>query len=271
MHKLVHIFLLTLLLTVGLGAAYFGYDLYVQNRALSGTVFELQDTLDTTKESAAELEHFNASLSDALTAEQQKAAFLEEQASTFAAAVQKMTGKVTTLEKRSKLDPELLIKYSKVYFLNEHYIPEKLTIVSSVHTHDGREEYIHTNTLPYLEHLLTEAKNSGMGLKVISAFRSFETQKDLKSKYSVTYGIGANTFSADQGYSEHQLGTTVDFTTLELGKSFTKFDDTSAYLWLKENAHRFGFVLSYPEGNTHYVYEPWHWRFAGIKLATKLH
>jgi LAS superfamily LD-carboxypeptidase LdcB len=49
------------------------------------------------------------------------------------------------------------------------------------------------------------------------------------------------------------------------------FDNTPAYGWLGANAHRFGFELSYPEGNDHYVYEPWHWRFVGVKLATHLY
>jgi LAS superfamily LD-carboxypeptidase LdcB len=37
------------------------------------------------------------------------------------------------------------------------------------------------------------------------------------------------------------------------------------------NAYRFGFVLSYPKGNAYYIYEPWHFRFVGVKLATYLH
>jgi D-alanyl-D-alanine carboxypeptidase len=37
------------------------------------------------------------------------------------------------------------------------------------------------------------------------------------------------------------------------------------------NAYKYGFTLSYPKGNTSYVFEPWHWRFVGVKLATDLH
>jgi D-alanyl-D-alanine carboxypeptidase len=87
----------------------------------------------------------------------------------------------------------------------------------------------------------------------------------------MTYGTGANKFSADQGYSEHQLGTAVDFTTEELGADFSDFEDTDAYQWLLANAHRYGFILSYPKGNKYYIFEPWHWRFVGIRLAEELH
>ncbi|MFH1704471.1 MAG: M15 family metallopeptidase, partial [Patescibacteria group bacterium] len=78
-------------------------------------------------------------------------------------------------------------------------------------------------------------------------------------------------FSADQGYSEHQLGTAVDLITTGLGGKTDGFENTTAYQWLLSNAYRFGFVLSYPNGNSYYSYEPWHWRFIGVKLATYLH
>ena len=76
---------------------------------------------------------------------------------------------------------------------------------------------------------------------------------------------------AGQGYSEHQLGTTLDFITPGQNGNLTGFDKTDAYLWLQNNAYKYGFILSYPKGNTYYMYEPWHWRFVGIKLATYLH
>ncbi|OHB11524.1 MAG: hypothetical protein A3H60_01405 [Candidatus Zambryskibacteria bacterium RIFCSPLOWO2_02_FULL_44_12b] len=107
---------------------------------------------------------------------------------------------------------------------------------------------------------------------IASAFRSFETQASLKSEYRVVYGAGtANQFSADQGYSEHQLGTAMDFTTPSVGGAFSKFPADPAYDWLQDNAHKYGFVLSYPENNSYYKFEPWHWRFVGVALATFLH
>ncbi len=50
-----------------------------------------------------------------------------------------------------------------------------------------------------------------------------------------------------------------------------KFASSSAYAWLATNAYRYGFELSYPKNNPYYVYEPWHWRFVGVALATWLH
>jgi D-alanyl-D-alanine carboxypeptidase len=130
--------------------------------------------------------------------------------------------------------------------------------------------YVHAKVQPFLENLLRDARDAGVDIKIISAYRSFDTQATVKSNYSVIYGSGANQFSADQGYSEHQLGTAIDFTTTATGANFSAFEKTPAYQWLLENAHRFGFILSYPKGNDYYLFEPWHWRFVGTSLARML-
>lgn len=262
--------MLAMLLVAG-GAGYFSYGLYRDTQALKKSISELEGYLESSERNIAELTQNTESLSDALSAEQTRSNFLQEQATSFAAAVQNLTGRVTTLDKLTKTEPELLIKYSKVYFLNEHYTPESLVRVSESLVHDKEEEYFNARAYRYLERLTTDAKAVGIELRIVSAYRSFETQKDLKSQYRVTYGTGANKFSAEQGYSEHQLGTTVDFTTLELGAAFSKFDSISGFAWLRKNAHRYGFILSYPKGNAYYIYEPWHWRFVGVLLATNLH
>lgn len=181
---------------------------------------------------------------------------------------------VGTLEKLSQTDKELLKKYSKVYFLNENYVPAKLTQIdeSYVFKQNGGNLLIHNDVWPFLKRLLDAARADNIDLLVVSAFRSFDTQASLKSEYKVIYGAGtANQFSADQGYSEHQLGTSVDFTTSQAGAIFSKFQTDPAYQWLKDNAHNYGFILSYPEENSYYKFEPWHWRFVGVELAKMLH
>lgn len=182
-------------------------------------------------------------------------------------------GAVGTLQKLASVDEELLKKYSKVYFMNENYIPAHLTPIPNEFVYSStRQEQFLTEGSSHLISLLSFAKASGVTLFVKSGYRSFAEQKSLKSAYSMTYGAGtANAFSADQGYSEHQLGTTVDFITVGQNGQLSGFDKTPAYLWLTDNAYKYGFVLSYPKGNKYYVYEPWHWRFVGVKLATYLH
>jgi D-alanyl-D-alanine carboxypeptidase len=180
--------------------------------------------------------------------------------------------KIGIIDKLTKIDKQLLQKYSRIYFLNENYIPSSLATVTPELVFDKRKTlFLHAEVYPHLAALMTEASSSGAQLSLISAYRSFREQSTLKSVYTVMFGSGANKFSADQGYSEHQLGTTVDFTTPLLGNAYAKFDTTTAYQWLTQNAFKYGFVLSYPKNNLYYVYEPWHWRYVGVVLAVKLH
>ncbi|MDP3875113.1 MAG: M15 family metallopeptidase, partial [bacterium] len=192
----------------------------------------------------------------------------------FQGQISSIGSTVGTLTKLSQTDRELLKKYSKVYFLNENYVPSKLTQVEEVYIfkQNGGNLLIHTDVWSFLKRLLEDVRSGDIKLLIASAFRSFDTQASLKSEYKVVYGAGtANQFSADQGYSEHQLGTSVDFTTPDVGGTFTKFKSAPAYQWLQDNAYKYGFVLSYPERNTYYIFEPWHWRFVGVSLAEFLH
>lgn len=190
----------------------------------------------------------------------------------FGETIDELTGTVEVLDKLSKTDKELLQKYSKVYFLNEHYVPEALKEIDNEWKYnESKELQLHSKVMPFFEDMVEDAKDDGVNLWVVSAYRSFETQAQLKGAYTVTYGSGANAFSADQGFSEHQLGTTIDFTTNGLGGGLDGFQSTPAYQWLLDNAHKYGFTLSYPSGNSYYVFEPWHWRFVGEDLATDLH
>ena len=191
----------------------------------------------------------------------------------FTGQISNISSTVGDLEKLSQTDPELLKKYSKVYFLNENYVPTKLADIDKKNIYDGTTNFlIHADVWPHLKELLDSARASGIDLLVASAFRSFDTQASLKSSYTVIYGAGtSNQFSADQGYSEHQLGTAVDFITSVIGGEFSKFINDPAYEWLENNAYKYGFILSYPAGNSYYKSEPWHWRFVGVALATDLH
>jgi len=198
--------------------------------------------------------------------------YLQSIVDSFQGQITDIGSTVGTLEKLAATDEELLRKYSKVYFLSENYVPTTLTEIAEEYQFDsGKNFQIHSQVWPHLEELLRDARADGIELLVASAFRSFYEQADLKSSYTFVYGTGANQFSADQGYSEHQLGTSVDFTTPTAGAVFTKFSDDPAYQWLLDNAYQYGFVLSYPEGNSYYKFEPWHWRFVGKKLARALH
>ncbi len=188
----------------------------------------------------------------------------------FEGKLKGIVGQVQTIDTLVHTDKELLQKYSKVYFLSENYIPKELSPLPEEQV-EGPSEEINTQVLPFLEDMISDAAKENISLKIASAYRSFGTQITLKGAYLQKYGTGANSFSADQGYSEHQLGTAVDFTSEKLGTNFNAFESDPGYAWLLNHGYQYGFVLSYPKGNTSYVFEPWHWRFVGIDLATYLY
>jgi LAS superfamily LD-carboxypeptidase LdcB len=267
---------LLVLLILGAG---FGYLLYM-NTMLARDVNVLADQNQTLNKNLADLSlNVNdlraqtVGLSTTVSATQQNLDAVRNQVGGVEQTVNSVTGSVGNLQKLANLDPELLKKYSKVYFMNENYVPAHLSEIAPDYQYNPTKDsqQFLTEASPFLKSMLDAAKAQGVPLFVKSGYRSFAEQQKIKDQYTVTYGAGtANSFSADQGYSEHQLGTTVDFIPAKNG-STKNFDKTQSYQWLLDNAHRFGFVLSYPKNNQYYVFEPWHWRFVGVKLATMLH
>ena len=261
----IYIFLTLLFLgtsVVGWGAYYVAYldieDLTQNLNQLNKKIEELNNVI-------ANLETDKELLTEGLNDEKERLNDLADQ-------VAEATGTVGVLDKLAKTDEELLQKYSKVYFLNEHYVPPSLTDIDDNYLHDeDKKEEIHTSVWPYLEDMLEDAQEDNVDLKVASAFRSLGRQSQLKAGYTVVYGSGANAFSADQGYSEHQLGTAIDFSAGTDTTPFNGFENSTSYKWLLDNAYKYGFTLSYPPNNIYYQFEPWHWRFVGKDLARYLH
>ena len=229
-----------------------------ERESASSTITELSERLSLTSEELTDIE------SD-LNREKNKNDDFEDQ-------IKKISGTVGVLDKLSKTDKELLQKYSRTYFLNENFVPMKLEQVKTKYILTGKkDQYFHGDAIEFLTDMLDDAKIDGYDIKIISAYRSFDEQQEIKGQFTQVYGSGSNAFSADQGYSEHQLGTTVDLTDPATGGAYTSFTQTKEYQWLLDNAYRYGFILSYPEGNNFYVFEPWHWRFVGEDLARDLH
>ncbi|MDO8492079.1 MAG: M15 family metallopeptidase [bacterium] len=248
---------------------------------LASTTAVLYGTTDTLSKNLSDLNSQAVGISQTLTSTKQDVATannnisaVKTQVGGVEQAVGSISGTVSTLQKLAAIDSELLKKYSKVYFLNENYTPAHLTLIPQGNVYSNtQQELFLAEAQSFLLKLLAAAKADGVTLYVKSSYRSFGRQQALKAEYTIIYGAGtANSFSADQGYSEHQLGTAVDFVTSGLGGELTNsFDGTAAFEWLTKNAYKFGFEISYGVNNTYYVYEPWHWRFVGVKLATYLH
>ncbi|WP_292937771.1 M15 family metallopeptidase [Noviherbaspirillum sp.] len=106
------------------------------------------------------------------------------------------------------------------------------------------------------------AKEDGVVLEVVSAFRSVERQIEIiRAKLARDMPIETIlTLSAPPGYSEHHTGRAVDINTPGCVATEEPFEHTDAFRWLCSHADRFSFTLSYPRGNDlGFIYEPWHW------------
>ena len=112
------------------------------------------------------------------------------------------------------------------------------------------------------------AKQDGISLRSVSAYRSYQTQQGLYQHYvSIDGKANAERYSARPGYSEHQTGLALDINTASIS---AHFENTAEYAWLRANCARFGFLLRYPkekESITGYRYEPWHYRYVGQDIA----
>jgi D-alanyl-D-alanine carboxypeptidase len=107
-----------------------------------------------------------------------------------------------------------------------------------------------------------------------SGYRSYATQSYTYNLQVTRYGKKvAENLAAHPGYSEHQTGLAADVSTTALGCKITNFGKSTASKWIAANAWQYGFIVRYPEGattTTGYQYEPWHLRFVGVELATKM-
>jgi D-alanyl-D-alanine carboxypeptidase len=124
--------------------------------------------------------------------------------------------------------------------------------------------------------LATAMAEAGKGTLILnSGFRTYKNQQGLYNRTRDTRGLTvAEKLSARPGHSEHQLGLAADFSVRGQGcVIMVCFGKTEAGIWLAENAHEYGFILRYPKGYkpiTGFQYEPWHFRYVGIELATEM-
>ena len=159
---------------------------------------------------------------------------------------------------------------NKFNYLDSSYIPNNLELLDNSYAKSGI--YLVKEAKENIERLISDAKEDGMNIRVISAYRSYTYQENLYNNYVKNDGVeNADTYSARPGYSEHQTGLVVDVT--KAYDNFNNFENTDEYNWMLENASNYGFILRYPkdkENITTYSFEAWHYRYVGVELAKKI-
>lgn len=159
-----------------------------------------------------------------------------------------------------------------IYRVPRSYVPPRLVSTSNAAIGGGGS--VRRLVIADLAALARAARAADAGVRVISAYRSYATQKAIYQREVERLGVdGARAGVARPGHSEHQLGTTVDFGSAGTSKDSWQYSDwaqTRPGAWMKANAWRFGFLMSYPRNSrsvTCYRYEPWHYRYVGREMA----
>ncbi|WP_237252633.1 M15 family metallopeptidase [Turicibacter bilis] len=172
-----------------------------------------------------------------------------------------------------------LVLVNKNYALDSSYAPSDLVLpnVLALGHEQNKTIYLREEASQHLEQLFSAAEQeAGLIFLARSGYRSYETQVSLYQRYVDQNGQeAADRFSARAGHSEHQTGLAIDVTADSVnGQLTTEFGKTAEGIWLKDNAHRFGYIIRYLEGReseTGYQYEPWHIRYVGVEAATEIY
>ena len=160
------------------------------------------------------------------------------------------------LLKQAIKDPYFFYIVDKKHLLPADYNPQDLI---------GEGKFaVRKQTREAFDKMAEAAKQDGISLGILSGFRPYSRQEYLFNRSVQTRGQAhADKYVAKPGASQHQLGLATDINSVE--DSFVK---SKEYAWLKENACKYGFSLSFPKGQeekTGYAFEPWHYRYITIE------
>ena len=158
-----------------------------------------------------------------------------------------------------------LMLINRSHYLNEHY--KDTTMVDfKKHYAFGKNMATKAVTEAFYRMRTDCIQQTNAHLMVSSSYRSYSEQQDTHKQYN-------KQLVAQAGHSEHQTGLSLDIVSLEHLEKWA-FGESIEGIWIRENCHKYGFILRYPKGKeriTGYGYEPWHLRYVGIETATRLY
>lgn len=171
------------------------------------------------------------------------------------------------------LSKETLLIVNKYYYLDkDYYYGDLVTMEKDYDNKNGSK----LNSIAYeaFKKLVDAGELEGYHIRNNSAYRSYDYQSGLYNSYKNNNGLTyADKWSARPGHSEHQTGLALDV-GVKNEYSLGKFESSKEFTWMKDHAHLYGFILRYPKGKEHitgYGYEPWHYRYVGVDVATYIY
>ncbi len=178
----------------------------------------------------------------------------------------------TNIQKTDTSKDTLLI-VNKYYQLEKDYHYGDLVVMDSQYDNKSGSR-LSSVAYEAFKKLVDDAEKEGYHIRNNSAYRSYATQNSLYQNYKNANGLEwADKWSARPGHSEHQTGLALDVGEKE-HTNLNDFVNSKEFIWMKDHAHLYGFILRYPEGKeylTGYGYEPWHYRYVGIEVATYIY
>lgn len=174
------------------------------------------------------------------------------------------------------MDYKMLV--NKDNLLDENYVPENLVIVNGPTGKKLDSSYVNKLDLIAYEYFLLMQKaalRKNYKIYIDSSYRSYQYQRELFNDLVLKKGYDyAIKYCAIPGSSEHQTGLAIDIIFKRNGIMIEEQSwRDSEIIWLMNNSFHYGYILRYPIGKeriTGYNFEPWHYRFCGIELATEL-
>lgn len=153
----------------------------------------------------------------------------------------------------------ILTILNKHYYIDNSYPNEdELVTIDSKYQINNTDIKIKKITYDAFIKMYEEAPEDSK-VKISTAYRSYVSQ-ELIYNYQISEDTNANNYTAQPGHTELQTGYAIDFDTTNT--------------WLKENAHKYGFILRYPENKqylTGYSYSETYYRYCGIECATYIY
>ncbi|MBQ6539007.1 MAG: D-alanyl-D-alanine carboxypeptidase family protein [Bacilli bacterium] len=179
---------------------------------------------------------------------------------------EKTTNNTTSSSNKTSSKGYKVEKRNGLYYVNGILIANKTYPLPSNYNPGGLLEVFTTN----FNKMKNDAKRDGINLWIRSGFRSYSYQQTLYNNYAARDGkAAADTYSARPGHSEHQTGLAADINSLD-----QSFANTKEGKWLNNNCYKYGFIIRYTrngQGETGYIFEPWHIRYLGTDLAKTLY
>jgi len=161
---------------------------------------------------------------------------------------------------------EITVLVNKTFHTPSTWAPDDLTNIGTGHM-------MRENAVEPMNSMREAMADAGLKVHIISTYRSYAQQANTFNNALAVHSVSFTEMNfARPGHSEHQTGLVVDMLQqpYETTMQGAKFHESENFKWLTENAHKYGFILRYPEAyqDIHgYIFEPWHWRFVGVDVA----